>query len=240
MSLTRAYLTSNQIAGTLSASVSCATANGHGFDSTGYTHLVVFVKWESGPTSITMSDNKGTSWSSLTAVDHTNGDMSSQMFWGTIGTPGILHDAVATFGANRNYAGMIVWGITASGGVVELDAQAVNQAVSGTLVDAGTLSTTGVPVVSIMGGAAYSTATYDPTGSGWTEDVDSIGGVLSAFGQSRASETTSPIDPYTTANTAVSWVANAASFREPGAALPNIKVATPKTFLSMNRAGGMR
>lgn len=58
-------------------------------DSTGYTHLVCFVKHEGAPTTITEADNKGSgAFNLLTKVDHTNADLTCRLMWVKIGTPG--------------------------------------------------------------------------------------------------------------------------------------------------------
>lgn len=189
-----------------------AAITSNAFDSTGFTHLVAFVKNESGATTVTMSDNKGSgSWNALTQVDHTDGGLASQMFWVKIGTPGSGHTVTASFLASRDWPMLAVWLVNADSGEIELDAEAFDQGV-GTSVDAGSLATTGVSVVSFMGGGETDGVDWTPS-SGWTEDVDNPGDAAS-FGASRGPETTTPIDPVATASSSMDWAAVAASFRE--------------------------
>lgn len=188
------------------------------FDSTGYTHVVCFVKHEGTPTTITESDNKGSgAYNLLTKVDHSNGDLSSRLMWVKIGTPGASHTVTVTYGSGRLYSRLACWGINATSGDIELDVQATNQG-TGTAVDAGSLATT-TATVSFMGTGEYSSVTYTP-GTGWTEDLDSA-----IHGQSRA-DASGTLDPVATASGSMAWVANAASFKEVGGAAPTVRTLT--------------
>lgn len=181
------------------------------FDSTGYTHLVVFFKHEGAAATLTPSDNKSSSsWNSLTQENHTNGDENGQMFWVKIGSPGSGHTVTVTPSANRAWRGLIVWRVNVDSGTAELDAQ-TNAEGDSAAPDGGSLATTGASVVSFMGCGLYDSAATAP-GSGWTEDVDGAGVTHAGF--SRASETTSPIDPACTWSANNAWVVCAASLRE--------------------------
>jgi hypothetical protein len=182
------------------------------FDSTGFTHLVVGYKHEGATTTLTPSDNKGsTGWNSLTKINHSNGDLSSQMFWVPIGTPGTGHTVTITPAASRPWRTMVVW-LVSAGTTVELDAQAGAQS-SGSAVDAGSLATTGVSVVSFLFVGPYASGSYTPS-AGWTEDHDGAVGSVSSYGASRGPETTTPINPAATWTNTDSWAVVAASLRE--------------------------
>lgn len=186
------------------------------FDSSGNTHLVVGVKHEGAITTITPSDNKGsTGWSSLTKQAYAPGpDGFVQLHWVKIGTPGASHTVTITLGAARVFRTAIVWCVNADSGDIELDAETTAQStVDGTAVDAGSLATTGVSVASFMIAGEYAVVTWTP-GTGWTEDYDPSGPDNYTGGFSRGAETTSPIDPVATASTAMAWGAAAAAFRE--------------------------
>lgn len=184
------------------------------FNSTGFTHLVAFVKHEGALATITMSDNKSSgTWNALTKKSHSNNDLHGQLFWVKIGSPGTGHTVTMTYNAARPWKSVGVWLINATGGDIELDTEAGDVSASpGTAVDAGMLSTSGASVVSFLGCCEYASLTWTPS-SGWTEDYDGTGG-MSTGGFSRGAETTTPIDPAATASTATEWVAVSAAFRE--------------------------
>ncbi len=159
MALTKALLGSNTTGDTSSTTIA-VTVN-----STGYTHIVCFVKHEGAPTTITAADNKGSgSYNLLTKVDHSNGDISSRIEWVKIGTPGTSHTITATFGASRPYRRLICWGVNSGTGELALDVEATNQG-NGASQDAGSLATSAA-TVSFMGVGEYISTTYTP-GSGW-------------------------------------------------------------------------
>lgn len=188
------------------------------FDSTGYNHVVCFVKHEGAPTTITEADNKSSgAYNLLTKIDHANGDLSSRMMWVKIGTPGSGHTVTVTFGSGRLFVRLACWGVNATSGDITLDVEAANQG-TGTAIDAGTLATTAA-TVSFMGIGEYASVTYTP-GSGWTEDLDSA-----IHGQSRA-DASGTLDPVATASGSMAWAANAASFKEVGGAAPTVRTMT--------------
>lgn len=191
------------------------------FNSTGYTHLVVFTKHEGATTTITPSDNKSsTGWTSQTKVSNRAVDSWGQFHWVKIGSPGTGHTVTITLGAARAFRTIIVWLVNASTtGEIAVDAAAQAASPSdNTAVDAGTLSTSGASVVSFMGVAEWASAVYT-AGTGWTEDYDPNGPTYT-YGQSRGPETTTPIDPACTSNTAQDWAACAVSFLEGTASGP--------------------
>jgi hypothetical protein len=209
MSLTKTF-------GAAAATQASGTALTTGtFDSTGYTHIVVFFKHEGGPTTLTPSDNKGSSsWTSLTKESHSGGEPDGQFFWAPIGTPGTGHTATVTPSASRAFRGIIAWLVSATGGTIELDAETTAEG-SSAAPDAGSLSTTGVSVVSFFGLGLYNI--FNATAaSGWTEDLDGSNNYGYA-GYSRAAETTTPINPAATWAISDRWACCAASFREPAA-----------------------
>ena len=183
------------------------------FDSTGYTHLVVFMKHEGATTTKTLSDNKGSSASTnLTLESHSGtGDLDGQLAWMSIASPGSGHTATMTLGAARPFRNFIVWLVNASGGRLELDVQSTAEGNS-TTPDAGSLVTTAA-TVSFMGVGEYAAGTYT-IGTGWTEDYDN-----GSYGQSR-SDASGTLDPVCTASGSMFWVACAASFKE----IPNVQI----------------
>lgn len=202
MSLSKSFATG------IKADASSTSITSGAFNSTGFTHLVIFVKHEGATTTITPSDNAGsTGWASLTKQGDTGSGSWGQFHWVKIGTPGASHTVTATFGAARNFRGLLVWLVNATTGVIVLDDESTANGGT-TAVDAGSLDTTGVSVVSFMGVAESTEATFTQ-GTGWSEDFDT-----NTYGQSRGPETTSPIDPVCTCDTVQDWAACAASFRE--------------------------
>lgn len=179
------------------------------FDSTGYTHLVVFCKHEGAPTTISVTDNKSSgTLTGLTKVNHSNGDLSVQLHHADIGTPGTGHTVTMTLAASRAFRDCEVW-LVGSAGTVTLDVQAAGGQGTGTAADAGTL-TTSAASVSFMGVSEdTAAATYTPS-SGWTEDSDTN----ENFTASRADATSGTFDPSCTVSTSVDWAAVAASFIE--------------------------
>lgn len=188
------------------------------FDSTGYTHILIGVKWEGGNTTVTPSDNKSsTSWTSHTKeiVAGTSSDLCGQFFSAAIGSPGTGHTATASFAASRTFITVAVWIIDADSGTITLVSEATNEG-SGTTVDAGTLSNAGSDsVVSFMMGLEYEATSWTP-GSGWTEDFDLGGGDNYSGGFSRGAETTSSIDPACTKSGGGTWGAISICFKEGG------------------------
>lgn len=177
-------------------------------NSTGYTHIVFYVKHEGAATTISANDNKGSgAYNILTQVNHSSGDLNGVMGWVKIGTPGTSHTVTVTFGATKPYHRMLVWGVNSGTGELALDVESVAQG-NGTAVDAGSLATTAA-TVSFMGTGEYTITTFTP-GSGWTEDIDS-----KTHGQSR-SDASGTINPVCTSGAAMDWVASAASYKETG------------------------
>lgn len=217
-------------------STSDTTITSGSFSSVGFTHAIVFAKHEGAVTTIAITDNKSSgTFNALSKESHGVGLTHGQLHWAKIGSPGTGHTVTMTLGAARDFKGVIVWLVNAStSGNIELDAEAHAQG-TGPSMDAGSLATTGVSVVSFMGIAEGNPANWTP-GSGWTEDVDGISGVLATFGQSRAAETTSPIDPVATSDASIPWCALAASFREAAAAAGFAVPRNISTLAAVNRA----
>lgn len=186
------------------------------FNSTGFTHLVVFTKHEGTTTTITPSDNKNSvGWASLTKVDNANSDLTTQLHWAKIGSPGTSHTVTMTLSAARAFRRLGVWLMNADSGQAGLVVEATNQGSTGTAIDAGSLATGSVSTVSFMGVGEYNVSTYTP-GTGWTQDWDiqeEDGLGVSSFGQSRA-DSSGTLDPVCTQSTSNAWNANAASFTE--------------------------
>jgi hypothetical protein len=219
MAITRSFAVGMPASGG-AASGSGTTLTTATFDSTGFTHLVVFTKHEGATTTITPSDNKGsTGWTSLTKQANSVNDSWGQLHWVKIGTPGTLHTVTMTLGAARDFRQMIVWRVNSGTGEMALahatPANAQATAAGGTAaVDAGTL-TTDAASVSFMGVAEYAAAVYT-VGTGWTEDFDPNGPNYT-YGQSRSDASGATIDPACTGSGAQEWAACAASFKEASA-----------------------
>lgn len=208
MSLSIAFATT-KTAGSAGSGTPLTTAT---FDSTGYTHVVAFFKHEDATVTLTPSDNKSsTGWASLTYTQHSGATTNGQLFWVKIGSPGTGHTVTITPSATVGFVCVGVWLINATGGNIELDAQA-NAPGTSAAADGGTLSTTGVSVVSVMGMCEYNGTTWTVS-SGWTRDFQT-GTNSDAGGAHRGPETTSPIDPSATCSN-MDWVIVSASFREP-------------------------
>jgi hypothetical protein len=182
------------------------------FSSASQKYLVVFCKHEGAPTTITATDNKGSTLTGLTKVSHSNGDLSVQLFHGAIGTPGTGHTVTMTLAAARAFRDVKVWVINADG-TVALDVQAAGGQGTSATADAGTLSTSAA-AISIMGASEDTAArTYTPS-SGWTEDSDEN----ENFGASRSDASAGTFDPSCTISGSCDWVAVAAAFIESGGA----------------------
>lgn len=177
------------------------------FDSTGYTHIVVYSKYESGgTTTTTISDNKSTTgWASLTEAYNATGDVATRLTWAQIGSPGTGHTVTLTLGASRVGVRHGIWLINAPG-AIELDVQSTGTGNS-TACDAGSLVTTAA-TVSFMGVGETDTVTYT-AGGGFTEDADA-----SSYMGSRSDATSGTYDPTATATSTMQFAAVAASFKE--------------------------
>jgi hypothetical protein len=178
------------------------------FSSAGYTHIVVWGKHEGTATTMSASDNKGTVFTPLTKISHSNNDLHSQLFWGQIGTPGTTHIATMNFLAARTNRHVAAWLINAP--TLELDQETGAQG-SGTSHDAGSLSTSAAAII-IMASAGYTTQTFTPT-TGWTEDSE----FANNFKGSRNEASAGTFDPAATATGNAAWAAVAAAFTEVGA-----------------------
>lgn len=187
------------------------------FDSTGYTHLVVFTKYEGASDTPSVSDNKGsTGWSSLTRQGNGVSDSWGQFFWAKIGTPGTGHTVTVTT-ASRPYRSIVVWRIASGTGEISVVSEVTATGSSAT-PDAGTLSNAGGDsVVSFMGVAEYNAVVYT-AGTGWAEDYDPNGPIYT-YGQSRGAETTTSIDPTCTGDGTQDWAACAVAFKESSSGL---------------------
>lgn len=181
------------------------------FDSTGEKAVVVWAKHEGAPTTITLSDNKGNTYTPLTKVDHSNNDLSSRIAYvlspGSVGTG---HTVTVTLGAARPYIRLAVWTITA-GAAPTLDTSVQTSGASAT-PNAGNLVTSAASV-SFLGVGEYAAVTFTPD-AGWTEDVDNASHVCS-----RADASSGTFAASSTASASMSWVANAASFVESAVAV---------------------
>jgi hypothetical protein len=210
VTISQSFATGSEVSG------AGATLSSSTFDSTGFTHLVAFSKYETNNSSGgTMSDNKGSpTWTKLTEQQVQGGSASwGQLHYVKIGTPGTGHTVTMTTNAASDFRTLLVWLINATSGEIEL----VNEQFApspGATVDAGSLSNPAAKsIVSIMGVAEFTSATWTP-GTGWTEDWDDGSSVNSTFGQSRGAETTDPIDPVCTASNVGPYAALAAAFAE--------------------------
>lgn len=179
------------------------------FDSTGFKHLVVMCKHEGAATTITVSDNKGSTLSGLTKINHGGGGLSTQLFHGAIGTPGTGHTVTMTLVAARSWRDVAVWAINADGSGVELDVEAAGGSGTSTAPDAGSVAAT-VAAIHIFGvGHAGSPSTQTPS-AGWTKNSQ-VADNLKASRNESASATT---DPSSTSVGSSNWAAVAAAFRE--------------------------
>lgn len=210
---------SKAFGGTGTSSGSTTTVATGNINTTGKTHVVVFVKHEGATTTTTMSTNVGTlTWNALTKIgNRVAQDSWCQLHWAKLSGTSATQTFTATLGAARSFKTIGAWLITADSGDIELDAESVGTSISSIFEepDAGSLVTSGASVVSFMGVAEYAVSTYT-AGSGWTEDWDLNGsGSSYAFGQSRGPETTTPIDPVCDMSaSSMDWAACSASFRE--------------------------
>ena len=178
------------------------------FNSTGYTHIVVGVNHEGAPTTLTLSDNKGSSGpTGLTKINHTNGNLNGQLIWMKIASPGSGHTVTITWGASRPYRNIGVWLVNSGTGELALD---VETGAGGTSspADAGSLATT-TATASVLWVANYDSVTWTAS-TGWTENYDN-----GSFGGSRT-DASGTLDPQATPSLGLDWVAVAASFKESG------------------------
>ena len=211
MALSKALLGSITNADTSSTTVAVT-----GLNTTGYTHVVFFVKHEGSTTTISGSDNKGSgAYNQLTLQAHSNGDLHGRLLWVKLGSPGTSTDVTATFGASVAYRRMAVWGVTSGTSELALDVEDTDQG-NVTTVDAGSLVTTAA-TASFQGTGEYTVRTYTP-GTGWTEDLDS-----NIHAQSRT-DASGTLDPVCTLSSAMEWVTCAASFKESGSAPKSILI----------------
>jgi hypothetical protein len=230
MSISKAYATG------VSDSASGTALTTGTFDSTGYTHLVAFFKNEDGGTTVTMSDNKSSpSWTSLTQ-NLTAWNLTAQMFWVKIGTPGSGHTVTATPSSSVSFRALAVWLVNCTSGEMELVDEDGAEATSSSAIDAGTLSNPGAAsVVSFLGVAEFNPVTYTP-GSGWTEDEDGIG-TNNAYASSRGPDVDTTIDPVCTSSGTMDWNAVASMFKEVGASALGVRIQFAGSF---GRGGGRR
>jgi hypothetical protein len=205
MALTRTFLGINQdTSGTPAASIA-VTVN-----STGYEFVVVAVSFEGSPTTVTVTDNKGHSYTNHPRMDNTfNNDISAQMSYGSGGTAGASHTITATFGASRPYCEIDVWGVHSdNASTIAADAHTEAQGDAFSTPDAGSL-VNAATAVSFCHGHGYAVQTGTP-GTGWTEDSEANNN----YAQSRGPDAAGTYDPSWTWTGNQAWCAVAASFKE--------------------------
>lgn len=179
------------------------------FDSTGFEHIVAFCKHEGAPTTITVTDNKGSTIAGLTKVNHGGGGLSSQLYHGVIGTPGAGHTVTMTLAAARTWRDVAVWLIDADGAGVELDIEAAGGSGTSTAADAGSVVATAAAIHIYGVGQAGSPSTQTPS-AGWTKHSQ----VADDLKASRAEVSATTTDPSSTSVGSSNWAAVAAAFRE--------------------------
>ena len=181
------------------------------FDSTGFTHLVVFAKHEGATDADAVTDNKGSgTFTPLTKRGNGVSDSWGRFHWAKIGTPGASH-VVNLATASRTFRTILVWAVNADTGEIALVDEKTATG-SNTTPTAGTLSNAGADsIVSFMGVAEYAAVVYT-VGSGWAEDHDTNGPNFT-YGESRGAETTTSFSATCTAGTQ-DWAACAVAFKE--------------------------
>jgi hypothetical protein len=179
------------------------------FDSSAGKFLVVFTKHEGAPTTISVTDNKGSgTLTPLTKINHSNNDLSVQLHYGVIGTPGTGHTVTMTLAAARVFRDCKVWLLNADG-TVALDVEATGGQGNGTAATTSSY-TTSAAAISIMGASEDTTSSSYTPGTGWTEDSDEN----SDFGGSRSDASAGTFTANCTIGTSVDWVCVAAAFKE--------------------------
>jgi hypothetical protein len=187
------------------------------FDSTGYTHAIVFTSHESHSGAAVISDNKSTAtWNDLTKQQSGSGtDAYGQLHWGKIGSPGSGHIITMTVDSTADWRVIGVWLVNADSGELELvDETTGADSGSSTNISAGTLSNAEAKdIVSFFASNATAYTDGYTNGTGWTEDYD-VANDPYPYLQSRGPEATTSISAYGTSANAITYAAVAASFAE--------------------------
>jgi len=189
--------------------------------------IIAFLKHEGAPTTISVADNKGNTYTSRGKVNHANGDLSCEIFTATAN--GSYSDMVltATLLAARAWKRLWTHVYRPTGASLTYDNAATAQ---GT----GTAVATGSYAVSSAGGAAvlfvgeYSGVSYTQ-GAGWTEQMDD--GAYSEDRLLNGSEGT--INGQATISASEDWIGLSISVAEPGGGGGAVYVL-PLTMQSIN------
>lgn len=214
MALTKTFAGSN---GTNSSGTTLSVT---GISTTGYTNAIMFCKHEGATATITPSDSQTSTWNSsdITKINHSNSDLSAQMFYCALAGTSASESFTMTLSASRQYRSLGIWLVNASAGgdivfVAEATAQGSTSSVPET-IDGGTLSNSGSDsVLGFLGVGEYNTNTYTP-GTGWSEDQDGFGS-LSTYAESIGVVTDSSIDPTVQVDdNTMDWIIISAIFKE--------------------------
>lgn len=204
MTISKAYML---IAANAAAGATLTTAT---FDSTGYTHIVVFTRHDTHSGAAVPSDNKGTTgWSRPIKRKNNANSEWIQFHWAKIGTPGTGHTVTMTTDASATERGVVVWLINATTGVISVS-DMINKVGTGTTMTGGNLFNR--PGASVVSFSVFSVTTSGTLteGSGWTNDYETT----SIQVQSRGAETTTTIPVAASTNTSSDWACLGISFRE--------------------------
>lgn len=220
MAITRTFLGSNT-----SSNETPISTFGVTVDTTGYTNAVVYVKHEGAPTTISVSDNKGSgTYIALTKVDHSsNGALSGGFHHVKLGSPGTSTTITMTLGAAKTFCRIMVWGVNSGlGSMTMVVPERTTQDSASTLVSMLDIETA-APCVAFMACGEFDVVTYNQ-GSGWLKDFDTL-----CCGQSRAEASPTTITPSFTYTPAMDHVASAVAFVEsaPGIPYPSRWTAVP-------------
>jgi hypothetical protein len=208
MTITKTFVEHQIVSGPTGSLVSDA------FDSTGYTHICAWGRWQTNNTGTReLSDNKSTVFTQEPIVANSLNFAWSRIAWGKIGSPGTGHTVTLTTNAAAAWLYVVVYLLNVTTGeiaVVDTLESAVDSSPEAAW-NAGDLSNTnGLTVTSICFLNPWNTATNSP-GSGWTEDHE----ISSSFSMSRGPDTATTINVNGTNHTNTAQQAfNAIAFTE--------------------------
>lgn len=169
----------------------------------------VFVKHEGGTTTRTISDSAGgNTWTSRGSVDHSNGDMHTEMFTSVLTNGASGHTFTCTCGASRAYffVGAVVF--RSDVGWSYFDAATAQG--SSSSPSAGSKTPTGA-YVAVTGFGEYSAVTWT-AGAGWTSTL--TGTFATSFVERRTNTTGETITGNATPSSSMDWAANMVVFLE--------------------------
>lgn len=222
-------VTSFNTSGVLNPSSATVPSSGTQSVNTG-DMIIVFVKHESTPTTITVTDNHSNTYTTRKKIDKSSGaasgDLSGEVF--TAVANGTYSDLVITgnFSVSKPFRLIETHKYRPSGSALDYDNGSTGESSSvGTGVSASGYAVDAAGGAAVLFVGQYADGTPYTPGAGWTNQLDSGQTADRLLGTSEGT-----ITPSTTAFVGIDWICLSISVKETAAAGPSL--ALPASFSS--------